>query len=238
MTRLRLLAALLTVVLPALFVNGEPVPKRSAKEALQPFNDLIGSWRAAGSPLSGTREEKQKGFWTETVTWKWHIKGDDFYLVADFADGKYFKSGELRHVPASDGYRMTIRTVDKQTLVFDGTFENKRLTLERTDDRTNETQRLVFSLLHDNRHLYRYEVRPAGKSSFTAVYQVGATKEGVAFAGPDGKPECIVSGGLGTIKVTYKDKTYYVCCSGCRDAFNDEPEKYIREFEARKAKMK
>jgi len=28
--------------------------------------------------------------------------------------------------------------------------------------------------------------------------------------------------------------TYYVCCSGCRDAFNENPEKYIKEFNAKK----
>jgi YHS domain-containing protein len=33
------------------------------------------------------------------------------------------------------------------------------------------------------------------------------------------------------MQVTHKGKTYYVCCSGCRDAFRDEPEKYIREYE-------
>src|SRR5262249_59926125 len=99
-----------------------------------------------------------------------------------------------------------------------GAFANKKLVLERTDEKTNEAQRLTFNLLHDNRHLYRYEVKAAGKSSFTPVYQVGATKEGVAFAGPDGKPECVVSGGLGTMPVSYKGKTYYVCCGGCPHA--------------------
>ena len=34
--------------------------------------------------------------------------------------------------------------------------------------------------------------------------------------------------------VSFQGKTYYVCCSGCRDAFNEEPEKYIAEFEAKK----
>ena len=37
---------------------------------------------------------------------------------------------------------------------------------------------------------------------------------------------------------SYKGKTYYFCCTGCRDAFKDNPEKYIKEFEARKAKEK
>jgi YHS domain-containing protein len=67
---------------------------------------------------------------------------------------------------------------------------------------------------------------------------VGATKEGVAFAGGDAGPECIVSGGKGTMQVSYKGKTYYVCCTGCRDEFKAEPEKYVQEFEAKKKKAK
>jgi hypothetical protein len=57
----------------------------------------------------------------------------------------------------------------------------------------------------------------------------------VPFAAGDARPECVVSGGLGTMAISYQGKTYHVCCSGCRDAFKDEPEKYIKEFEERKA---
>ena len=48
------------------------------------------------------------------------------------------------------------------------------LTLEREDERTKETQRLVFTLLHANRFLYRYEVSPAGQPRFKRVYQDNA----------------------------------------------------------------
>ena len=34
--------------------------------------------------------------------------------------------------------------------------------------------------------------------------------------------------------ISYKGETFYVCCSGCRDAFNENPEKYIKEFKAKK----
>jgi hypothetical protein len=233
----RLLPLFLLALIPAVLMADEPA-KRTPKEALQAFNDLIGSWRGTGEPSQGTREEKQRGFWTEAIAWEWQFKGDDVFLKAAFDKSKYFTLGELRYQPDAGKYRLTLRTVGKETLTFDGAFENKKLVLERTDEKTNETQRLTFNLLHDNRHLYRYEVKAAGKSSFTPVYQVGATKEGVAFAGPDGKPECVVSGGLGTMPVSYKGKTYYVCCSGCRDAFKDDPERWIKEYEARKAKGK
>lgn len=125
-----------------------------------------------------------------------------------------------------------MKTTEKKTLIFTGKLKGKILTLQRHDPDTNEDQKLVLTLLHENRILYRYEVKPAGKGIFYKQYQVGATKEGVAFAPGDGRPECIVSGGLGTMPVSYLGKTYYVCCSGCRDEFRDNPKKYIDEYEA------
>jgi hypothetical protein len=222
----------ITVPLPA----AEEPARRTPKEALQAFNDLIGSWRGTGDLVQGTREEKQKGFWTETIKWEWQFKGQDTWLKADFEKGKHFARGELRYLPDKDRYRLTLWTPAKEEQVFEGALKDRRLTLERGDDATKESQKLTISLLHANRYLYRFEVKKAPQAVFTALYQVGATKEGVPFAAGDGKPECIVSGGLGTMAVSYKGKTYYVCCSGCRDAFNDDPEKYIREFEARKGK--
>jgi hypothetical protein len=97
---------------------------------------------------------------------------------------------------------------------------------------------MVFTLLHPERFLYRYETRPPERSVFTRKYQVGATREGVEFAKGGGGPECIVTGGLGTSTVSYMGQTYYVCCSGCRDEFNANPRKYIDEYNARKAKKK
>ena len=46
----------------------------------------------------------------------------------------------------------------------------------------------------------------------------------------------MVSGGLGKIKISYKGETYYVCCTGCQEAFKDDPEKYLKEYAERKAK--
>jgi Archaeal TRASH domain len=216
----------------------EATPKRTPKEALQAFNDLIGSWRGTGTPQQGTKEERDKNFWQETIAWEWQFKDKDAWLKAKFDKSKYFDGGELRYLPATDRYQLTLRTLNKETLVFEGPLKDKRLTLDRTDTDKKETQRLIVSLLHSNRYLYRYEVKSGDQTLFTALYQVGATKEGVPFAEGDGKPVCVVSGGLGTIQVMHKGKTYYVCCSGCRDAFKDDPETYIKEFEEKQAKKK
>lgn len=210
---------------------------KSAKDALQPFNVLVGSWKGTGMP-EGTREERANGLWTETAAWGWQFKGDDAWLSVTFDRGKYFTKGELRYNSGKGNYQLALTTPDKATATFAGTLKDKVLTLDRTDAGGSEDQRLVFSLLHFNRHLYRLDVKPKGADvGYTKKWQVGATKEGVAFADVPKGPECIVSGGLGTMKVTYQGKEYYVCCSGCRDAFKDEPEKYIKEAEA-KAKEK
>jgi hypothetical protein len=221
------------VFLAGLSLAGETAEKKTPKKALQALNDLIGNWRGTGEP-NGTREEKQRNFWQEKIAWEWRFKGKDVYLHAAFDKGKYFTAAELRYLPEKQRYQLKAVTPAKETLVFEGPLDKKYLLLERSDEKNKERQRLVVALLHFNRHVYRYEVKAADRTAFREVYRVGATKEGVEFAGDDDKPECVVSGGLGTMPVTYKGRTYYVCCSGCRDAFNEEPEKYIAEFEARK----
>lgn len=215
--------------------TGKPT---SPKEALQPFNVLVGSWKGTGMP-EGTREERAAGLWTETITWGWKFKGEDAWLTAAFEKGKYFTSGELRYLPEKQTYQLTLTTPEKNTLVFAGQLKDNVLTLTRTDPGAKDEERLVFSLLHNNRHLYRFETRPAGSAvGFTKKYQVGATKEGVDFANVPKGPECIVSGGLGTIRVTHQGKDYWVCCSGCRDEFKADPEKYIKEAEKRAKEKK
>ncbi len=38
----------------------------------------------------------------------------------------------------------------------------------------------------------------------------------------------MVTGGAATIAVSYGGQTYYVCCTGCRDAFTAAPEKFVK----------
>lgn len=103
--------------------------------------------------------------------------------------------------------------------------------MERIDAANGDTQQFTFNSAGDGvRFVYRFAVKPKGRTVFNKVYQVAATKEGEALAakatGKKGN-ECIVTGGLGTIAVSYKGQTYYVCCSGCKEAFEENPEKYI-----------
>ncbi len=209
-------------------------PERTAKEAYQPFNDLVGSWKGTGTPV-GSREVQQQGFWIETIHCEWQFVKGQQHLAFAFEKGKHFQKGELRYDPKTDAFQVKLTTPTKETHVYQGALKDKSLTLTRTGPKDEE--RLVFTFLHSNRFLYRYESRPVGKVTYTKHYQVGATKEGEPFAVGSAQPECIVSGGAGTSSVLYQGKTYYVCCSGCRAEFLANPEQYINEAAA-KAKKK
>jgi hypothetical protein len=232
--RIFALGVLLAVV-SALGADQQPEPKKSSREALQALSPLIGAWDG-----TGTHTDKQKGFWTEKMEWGWKFKDKDAWLVVDFEKSKYYTSGELRYDPDKDRFALTLTTVKKDKITFVGAIESaeksKKLVLEREDNK--DTERLVFTFLHDNYIRYNYQVKPDGRPFFKKQWDVGAKLKGVEFAGGDGRPVCIVSGGLGTITVTHMGKTYHVCCSGCRDEFNSAPAKYVREWEEKQAKLK
>lgn len=228
---------LVAIMLPA----ADPAPA-SAREALKPFNLFVGKWKGTGIP-DAPGGAKTKEFWTETVEWTWQFKGDDAWLTANFDKSTAFKSGELRYDAKSKQFAFSTVSAKDKKATFRGELtagkgKEQILSLERTDDEAKAKERLIFSLLHHNRYLYRLETKPDGTASFARQYQVGVTKEGESFADVPKGPECVVSGGTGTMRVTHGGKTYYVCCSGCRDAFKDEPEKYIQEFEAKQKKDK
>ena len=230
----RLLAALPLFAVVA--VHGETPKVKPAREALKPLNILVGSWKGSGSP-EGSLEEKQKGHWQETVTWEWQFKDADAWLTAAFDKGKHFAHGELRYLPAKDQLELTLTTVGKEKRTYTGTLTGKQLALDRPVPEAKQVERLTFSLLHDNRITYRLESRPAAGTAFTRQYLVGLTKEGEPFADVGrSERECIVSGGAGTTPVSYEGKTYYVCCSGCRDEFKANPKKYVEEWAAKRKK--
>jgi hypothetical protein len=214
-------------------------PKTDARDALKGFQELIGGWRATGEPGAGSSAERAKGFWKETINWAWKLKGDDAWVVFTIDKGKYFKAGEVRS-KGEDKFQVVLTGVDdkKQTFVGKLTSNGRKLVAERVDEDRSEDARLTISLVGEIRFQYALETRPRDRKLFAKVFQVGATREGESLAGKakSSQPECVVTGGLGTTRVMHKGETYYVCCSGCLEAFKENPEKYIKEFKEKKAK--
>ena len=147
------------------------------------------------------------------------------------------KKGELKFLADKKVYQLTLTDKNDKEQVFTGVIKKKYLTLEHLDAKTKETQQLKMNLATGgDRLVINYAVKPENRTDFNKEWQIGMTREGVSLASGKKLPECIVTGGLGTMTVSYKGVTYYVCCSGCRDAFNENPEKIIKEAEAKKKK--
>jgi hypothetical protein len=81
--------------------------------------------------------------------------------------------------------------------------------------------------------------RRLGDDVYTRLGEVGATRVGSSFAATAASgPECVVTGGLGTIAVEYQGKKYFVCCSGCRELFDDDPAAVLADYRQRKTEEK
>ncbi len=212
--------------------------KDADKAALQPLNDFIGTWKGDASAKTGTKDES----WKETVDWSWKIGKDDMALGVKFTGGKsQFEEGLLKYDASKKKYTLTLAPKEeklggKGDLVFTGEFKTKKLLLERVDAATKDKTTLEMYVLPDGPKLL-YNVAVQKKSFGIAKKGEAYTslKEGANVAGGK-KPECVVTGGAGTMAVSYGGKTYYVCCSGCRDEFNANPKKYVDEFEKNKGK--
>jgi hypothetical protein len=234
---LRSLILLLCAAAIALPARADETNKNpGAKEALEALNDFIGDWKGNGNPLSATGN---RTIWSESANWAWRFKGKDVWLVLKIKDGKHYKGGELHYLPKTKRYQLKLTTTAGKTEVFEGRLRKAMLTLDRTDPKTHETQRLKMNIAEEGaRFVYRYETRPSGRTIFYPSYQVGLTREGEIVSSDDNKVECVITGGLGKIPVTYNGQTYYVCCTGCLEAFKENPAKYVKEYEKRKARKK
>ncbi len=222
---------------PGPAASADKADKVAAKAALQELNDFIGEWKGGGAPEKPRPDQRE--VWSEAVSWSWRFKGDDAWLSLAVQNGKHLRGGELRYVPEKERYQLTVTDAEGKQLVYEGEIKKGYLTLERADPATRETQQLRMNSAGDGaRFVYRAAHKPEGRTLFVPDYQVACTKEGETLGVRAKKVECVVTGGLGTIPVTYNGVTYYVCCGGCRDAFNENPEKYIKEAAARKAGKK
>src|SRR5687767_14055171 len=125
---------LFAIAVSAVTLTAQPTTPKTPREALQPFRDLIGAWKGTGEP-KGTREEVQKGFWTEKMEWGSKFKDKDAWIIVDFQKSKHFLSGELRHIPDKNQFSMTLTNLKKEKLTFVGSLEirdtTKILTLDR-----------------------------------------------------------------------------------------------------------
>jgi YHS domain-containing protein len=210
----------------AAITAGQPADKADATKALRAVQDFIGTWNLEGTRKVGPKTEA----WKERVSWGWKFRGDDAWIVVEFEKGKHFSKGELRYLVDRKKYQLALTPAGAaEAEVYEGDYSKGALRLDRKDPKTGDVSRLTMNTAAEGvRFVLRFERQDGGKGLFASVYQMAGTREGESLAGAARRPECVVTGGAASIKVSYMGKDYYVCCSGCRDAFNENPEKVLK----------
>lgn len=200
------------------------------KAALAELGEYIGQWNLAGT-------DAKKTVLKETWVWGWKFgkDGADPAMSIEIKDGKTFTGATVGYDTDKKEYKVSLKGKDGKEQAYVGKIAKGKFTMERTDETSKDIHRVVTSIAGGGIRLnMEYEVVTGGKGLGTSVYKASGNKEGESFAGGGKKPECIVTGGAGTIGVSFMGKNYFVCCSGCKDEFNANPKKYVDESEKKK----
>ncbi len=230
------LPALLAVAGAVSFARDER--GREIPAPFAPFEYLIGSWKGTAYPPAN----RVRG-WNETHAWAWKFeKGNPVGLSVSIDGGKTLTKGQITFDPATKKYTLNATDANRRAAIYVGSLDaaGKTLTLERVGATSaGSKQKLVlFPNANFIRYTFRILEQEDGAPQYKPVIEAGVTKEGEAFAAGGGAadlPKCVVTGGAATMSVTYQGKTLPLCCSGCRDEFNDNPEKYIKKLALRNA---
>ncbi len=204
----------------------------SSKQRLSKLQPLVGQWRGVGQPQRGST----KGSWTESADWKWAFGADGPSLDATFTNGRYF--GGLRLKSLAEQSRFTLEASaaeSNQAVVYSGQMDDQgQLVLIANSSNAHLPDRISMRFTaNGDRLLLLYEKRTEAGTQ-VRMAEVGYTRQGSSFGKAATQRECIVTGGLGTIEVTHAGKKYFVCCTGCRDYFKENPEKVLEDYAARK----
>src|SRR5207253_696187 len=123
----------------------------------------------------------------------------------EIKDGKFFTKGEMRYLVDKKKYQLTLADKEDNAQVFEGALKKNYLTLERLDAKTGETHQLMmYTAAEGVSFIYAYAKKNKGSTVFNKMYRVQCNKEGESLAGGAKEKECIVTGGKGTIEVSYK----------------------------------
>lgn len=229
-------------------VGNGPVTPAAVAAKLKPLQVIVGRWQGIPSKLTIENERP---------AWRWDYSNSKQPALAfDTKDGGYVKSGRLTWLPDQNRYRLIAELKDGTLKTYtagsdahirdvpadDGKTLDRTFTLTFTQVEPKPTSRediyrIGIQQMTNDRYLLIVS-RKRG-SRVAEVNRIGNQRSGTSFAAKlddYGEKTCVISQGLGTMTVSYKGRTYYVCCSGCKKEFEADPETWIARFEEWKRK--
>lgn len=208
---------------------------------LQPLQVLLGQRRGT------TRREYENFKAVDQHEWVWDLrtKPEQPALVISSDKSPYVKSGRLTWDTATQKFVLSTTDPGGVTRTFTGDYSEPVHEVVGSDDKLHKVFTLLFdqdkagedgeqwqlAIAQQENNRYLLEVgKRRGQASFNRFDTVSTQREGTSLAASDtdyAEKACIISEGLGTTEVTYKGRSYWVCCTGCRAAFDEDPEKWI-----------
>jgi hypothetical protein len=224
---------LLLALLP--LCAGADAPAKNETGPLESLQDLVGGWKGVGQPERGST----RGAWTEQSDWRWDFTDKKAAILFTAPAGKHLVEGRIT-AGESGKFHLEAKAADGKIRPFTGERDAEGTLTFTADPAAGESsegpQRLTLRLRAEGARLVVLLERRTGGEQFARLAEVGYTRVGSNFGQGSGGPECVVTGGAGTMTVMYKGKTYYVCCTGCKDLFESDPEGTLADYEARKKK--
>lgn len=213
---------------------------------LTPLSFLVGDWKGVAQPKRGSNS----GAWSEKAHAAWHFDDKIPCLVLSLKPGK--KSTYIFLATTSETSRpiIELRQPDQTPIALEMTEPANPPSSESGTQSSNSPQdhwvfettpapgkprhRFTVRKINDIRMTMLFEESPNPDAAFRRQYEIGMTREGERLAnGNTGERQCVVTGGLGTISVQHAGKTYYVCCEGCKQAFESDPEGTLMVYRER-----
>lgn len=218
--------------------------RRLVVAAMDGIQVILGSWK-------GTTQKEVGDFKAlDEPNWVWDFRSERGQpaLVMKSEKNMYVTEARLTYLPERQVYLMTAQDKDGKTRTLEGEFTSPVEEFEGDDRRVHrmfklqltevgdakDALKLTLNQQNNNRYLLEVEQKKGGR--FSRVDTIGTQREDTSFALSDTDYKdktCVISGGLGTSQVSYNGKSYWVCCSGCKAAFDEEPARWVAEFEAK-----
>jgi len=234
-----LVGAAIVASLPT--ARGDDAQTRDIPPAFAPFEYLLGKWKGQGTSKDDPAQQFRG--WTETHSWAWiFTKGKPAGLALTIDGGKFLSAGKLTYDADLKRYRLegTGPKPRETAIVFEGSLDRagKLLVLDRVKPaggKGKDSDAIRISL-RPNANFVRYtmaeDIKETASIQFKRKIEVGLTKEGESLAAgatTSDRPKCIVTGGAASMSLVHQGKSYPICCTGCLEEFNENPEKYLKK---------
>lgn len=205
-------------------------------QILRPLTTLVGDWKGVGQPKRGSNV----GAWSEKATAAWKFDGDSAGLILTFETGKQFHSATFSVADDGQTPQLMLTPLMGESVLLtriksgDDSKPSDEAWIFESTTGTGPQTRCTIRIISDIRITLLFEEKLTDKASARRLAEIGLTRAGAKLAsGNAGERQCIVTGGLGTIKVSHEGKTYYVCCEGCKQAFDADPEGTLKSYRER-----